>query len=147
MQSNFIEITLRQGCSPVNLLHVFRTPFPKNTSGVLLLPRFDFNMATAKTIMTKAKKVTKDSPYECTHKMPWLFINFLYLLYTYFSNSLSKVHEVAKYIIFYSKKELLNPLGASLKIKKTSLKNYMIKTTVFQRNIELFYWSEIEYSI
>ena len=37
-QSNFIEITLRHyGCSPVNLLHVFRTPFHKNTSGWLLL--------------------------------------------------------------------------------------------------------------
>ena len=34
---NFIEITLRHGRSPVNLLHIFRTPFPKNTSGVLLL--------------------------------------------------------------------------------------------------------------
>ena len=35
--------------------------------------------------------------------------------------------------------ELLNSLGASLKIKKIFLKNYMIKTTVFQRHIELFY--------
>ena len=34
---NFIEITLRHGCSPVNLLHIFRTPFTKNTSGWLLL--------------------------------------------------------------------------------------------------------------
>ena len=34
---NFIEITLRHGCSPVNLLHIFRTPFPKNTSEQLLL--------------------------------------------------------------------------------------------------------------
>ena len=24
---NFIEITLRHGCSPINLLHIFRTPF------------------------------------------------------------------------------------------------------------------------
>ena len=29
---NFIEIALRHGCSPANLLHIFRTPFPKNTS-------------------------------------------------------------------------------------------------------------------
>ena len=29
---NFIEITLWDGCSPVYLLHIFRTPFPKNTS-------------------------------------------------------------------------------------------------------------------
>ena len=34
---NFIEITLRHGCSPVNLLYSFRAPFPKNTSGQLLL--------------------------------------------------------------------------------------------------------------
>ena len=34
---NFIEITLRHGCSPVNLLHIFRTLFSKNTSGWLFL--------------------------------------------------------------------------------------------------------------
>ena len=34
---NFIEITLRHGCSRVNLLHIFRIPFSKNTSGWLLL--------------------------------------------------------------------------------------------------------------
>ena len=37
MQSNFIETALRYGCSPVNLWHIFRTPFPNNTSGQLLL--------------------------------------------------------------------------------------------------------------
>ena len=42
LQSNFIEIKLRHGCSPVNLLHIFRTSFLKNTSGGLLLklPKF-----------------------------------------------------------------------------------------------------------
>ena len=35
---NFIEILLRHdGCSPVNLQHIFRTTFSKNTSGWLLL--------------------------------------------------------------------------------------------------------------
>ena len=34
---NFIEITLRHGCSPVDLLHTFRTTFSKKTSGGLLL--------------------------------------------------------------------------------------------------------------
>ena len=34
---NFIEIALWHGFSPVNLLHMFRTPFYKNTSGRLLL--------------------------------------------------------------------------------------------------------------
>ena len=33
----FIEIALWHGCSPVNLLHIFRTLFTKNTSGRLLL--------------------------------------------------------------------------------------------------------------
>ena len=33
----FIEIALRHGCSPVNLLNTFRTPFPQNTFGWVLL--------------------------------------------------------------------------------------------------------------
>ena len=37
MFCNFIEITLRHGYSPVNLLHIFKTPFVKDTSGGLLL--------------------------------------------------------------------------------------------------------------
>ena len=41
LQSNFIEIALRHGCSPVNLLHIFRTTFPKNISGWLLLELLD----------------------------------------------------------------------------------------------------------
>ena len=36
-RSNFIEITLWHGCFPVNLPHIFRTSFPRNTSGWLLL--------------------------------------------------------------------------------------------------------------
>ena len=35
--SNFIEITLWHGSSPVNLLHILRTSFPKNISGRRLL--------------------------------------------------------------------------------------------------------------
>ena len=34
--SNFTGITLWYGCSPENLLHIFRIPFPKNTSRGLL---------------------------------------------------------------------------------------------------------------
>ena len=44
--SNFIEIALWQGCSPVNLLHFFRTPFSKNTSGWLLLTSLKCNSST-----------------------------------------------------------------------------------------------------
>ena len=32
-----IETALQHGCSPVNLLHIFRIPIPKSTSGRLLL--------------------------------------------------------------------------------------------------------------
>ena len=31
-----LQIALQHGCSPVNLLHIFRTPFPRNTSEWLL---------------------------------------------------------------------------------------------------------------
>ena len=37
LRSNFVEITPLHGCSPVNLLHIFRTPFSKNTYGWLFL--------------------------------------------------------------------------------------------------------------
>ena len=36
-QSNFIEIALLHGRSPVNLMHILRTSFPKNTTGRPLL--------------------------------------------------------------------------------------------------------------
>ena len=36
------DFALQHGGSPVNLLHIFRTPFPKNTSGWLLLVYVDF---------------------------------------------------------------------------------------------------------
>ena len=36
----FIEITLRHECCPVSLLHIFRTPFPKDISGGLLLSKW-----------------------------------------------------------------------------------------------------------
>ena len=36
-ENKFIEIALRHGFSPVNLQHVFRIPFPMNTSAGLLL--------------------------------------------------------------------------------------------------------------
>ena len=37
LHSNFIEVTLWHGCSPVNLVHISRTIFYKNTYGELLL--------------------------------------------------------------------------------------------------------------
>ena len=37
MQQSYRRTPIRNGCSPVNLLHIFRIPFPKNSSGRLLL--------------------------------------------------------------------------------------------------------------
>ena len=37
LQNNFIELAIGHGCSPINLLHIFRTPFDKNNSGGLLV--------------------------------------------------------------------------------------------------------------
>ena len=34
---NCIKIALQHGCPPVNLVYIFRIPFPRNTSGWLLL--------------------------------------------------------------------------------------------------------------
>ena len=52
---NLIEIALWHGCSPVNLLHIFSTPFLKNTSGWLLLPN----------LMTKLSISEFDSNMQC----------------------------------------------------------------------------------
>ena len=52
LRSNFIEITLRHGCSPVNLLRIFRTPLLKNTSGGLLL--YFWNAALEKNACRKS---------------------------------------------------------------------------------------------
>ena len=49
LQSNFIETAVRHECYPVNLLPIFRTPFPRNTSGRLLL-----------NVNTYKKKTSKD---------------------------------------------------------------------------------------
>ena len=37
LQSNFIEVALQHRCSPLNLLHYFRTLFSGNTSGWMFL--------------------------------------------------------------------------------------------------------------
>ena len=54
LQINFIEITLRNGCSPASLLHIFRTPFSKNTSRLLLLDN-SFNFTCTRSIMRRAR--------------------------------------------------------------------------------------------
>ena len=48
---NSIEITLRHGFSPVNLLHIFRTSLYKNTSGGLFICQTYLNIVH-KTLIT-----------------------------------------------------------------------------------------------
>ena len=55
LQSKFTEITLRHGCSPVNLLHIFRTPFLKNTSGGLFLSNDQFQIKCYKCLRKERK--------------------------------------------------------------------------------------------
>ena len=63
---NFIKITLRplrHVCSPVNLLHIFKTPFPKNTSGGLLM--------TSLLLLLKKMNVQLFSWYIRSSKFQW----------------------------------------------------------------------------
>ena len=55
---NFIEITLRYGYSPVNLLHIFRTHFPKNPSGWVPLILSGLSSCT---IIEASKRKAKES--------------------------------------------------------------------------------------
>ena len=49
LQSNFVEITLLNGCSPANLRYMFRTPFPSNIYGGLLLLNLISGFAVSKS--------------------------------------------------------------------------------------------------
>ena len=53
---NFIEITHRHGCPPLNLLHIFRIPFFKNTSGWLLLNYAIFLFIGVRSNETRLRK-------------------------------------------------------------------------------------------
>ena len=50
LQRQIIEITLRHGYSSVSLLHIFRTPFPKNTFKRLLLNIDNSNFENSKLL-------------------------------------------------------------------------------------------------
>ena len=78
LQSNFIEITLRHGCSPVNLLHIFGTPFLKNNSGWLLLKHvgslmgwFNSNISHRSFIFLFKNGTLKSPNNEILSYKPW----------------------------------------------------------------------------
>ena len=56
LQSNFSEIMLQHGCSPVNLLYIFITPFLKKPSGWL----FQFIQIADINMFLKYLNVSKD---------------------------------------------------------------------------------------
>ena len=59
----------------------------------------------------------------------------------------AKFHEVAKYVILYSKIELLQSSRSLIENKKKPDQNNVIKTIFFQRHNKPFNWSETEDSI
>ena len=63
LQSNFTEIVLRYGYSPLNLLHIFSKPFIKNTSGWLLLNFSYFLMDPLEPYFSKKFTLSFDDVY------------------------------------------------------------------------------------
>ena len=57
---NSIETALRHGCSPLNLLHIFRAPFTKNTSGWMLLEEKQTNVTRNMKIVNLYPKTSKE---------------------------------------------------------------------------------------
>ena len=77
LQSNFMKITLLVGCSRVNLLHIFRTPFPKNTSGSLVLNVVNFKIPTSKDLPFQSNNTsTLKIFYEKTFARKLLSVKF-----------------------------------------------------------------------
>ena len=78
-----LEIPLRHGCSPVNLLHVFRTTFSRNTSGWLLLSQSKVSKnislnETARTSVSKGLELNQ-SFRSSQQKLFWNYLNCIYL--------------------------------------------------------------------
>ena len=89
LQSNFTEIALGHGCSPVNVMHIIRIPFPQNTSWRLLLIRqmeetlsLDWKMFTEKDLFTYFRETWYRLYVVMIHPLTWTWIMILLLLIT-----------------------------------------------------------------
>ena len=58
---DFNKVALWHGCSPVNLPHIFRIPFPMNTSGRFLL---FFQNKKRKCDLQSNFKIQEDEPHQ-----------------------------------------------------------------------------------
>ena len=72
---DFIEITLRLRCSPVTLLHIFRTPFPKNTSRRLVLKVVNFKIPTSKDLPFQSNNTNNRKRCEICSKLTILTVS------------------------------------------------------------------------
>ena len=64
------RIALRHGCSPANLLHIFRTSFPRNTSGWLLL--YVYSMIST---INKPTRATRETTTRIDHILTKTFLD------------------------------------------------------------------------
>ena len=80
---NFIEVALRHGCSPVNLLHIFRTPFLKSTSGWLLLNFLLPKVSIKFALQSERFKVFSYVVF-CFLTIGFIPVNFIYFFFIFF---------------------------------------------------------------
>ena len=108
---NFIEITLRHGCSPVNLLYIFRTPFSKNTSGRLLLNCFvsylKFDVTMLYSLLIKFGLVYNSEKVICVGDT---YMRSVLLVCVY----ATAVFRTEVFVVFY---EILSKLGVISNLK------------------------------
>ena len=76
LQNSFIEIRLWHACCPVNLLHIFRTPFYRNTSGGLLLVNVSFKVRFSRFLSNKSFSKTSQM-YTFKKDVPGIYKVFL----------------------------------------------------------------------
>ena len=120
LQSSFIEIAFHDGCSPVNVLQIFKTTFFKRTSGRLLLKILIQHLG----ITSPLKK---------------LFVVILIMLLTF---TLVFIRWFERKILFflskyYFSKKKMNESGNFIAIKQSS-KIFLKKRRIHYGNFKIF---------
>ena len=145
---NFIEITLCHGCSPVNLVHIFRTPFPKNTSrGLFVYPAASLKEKTPTQVFSDEFCEILKTPFSQNLSRK-LFMFYGKIFYQYNSKEPSEKRKKWKQLVrktIYIKFHILFKKFFNL----LSAFNDILKTRVFRNNaillrICLFYTTVIK---